>query len=368
MKFSDFITLQRGFDLPKTNIAPGEVPVVGSTSIIGYHNVAKVQGPGVCTGRSGSLGTVQFIDKPFWPHNTSLWVKDFKGNDPRFVYYCMQSLDFGRFNAGAGVPTLNRNHLDLLSVNVPNLPTQRKIAGILSAYDDLIENNLRRIKILEQMAQSLYREWFVRFRFPGHEAATFKDSEFGRIPEGWEVKEFREVFEIRYGKTLPKTHIAESGAYPVYGAGSVIGFYHKPICLEKCALVTSRGNGSGTVWRTREAAFITNNSLIILPKEHNRTWKFTFVELLLRSSNVMSAKTGSAQPQVTIENLNYVEAIVPLEELVVQFCNHVSPMYEAIDCLFKKNQTLRRTRDLLLPKLLSGGDHFMELETASSPT
>jgi type I restriction enzyme S subunit len=133
MNFSDFVTLQRGFDLPKKDMLTGAVPVVGSTSIIGYHNISKVDPPGVCTGRSGSLGKVQYINEPFWPHNTSLWVKDFKGNDPRFVYYCLQSLDLGRFNAGAGVPTLNRNHLNSLHVNVPDLPKQKKIAGILSA-------------------------------------------------------------------------------------------------------------------------------------------------------------------------------------------------------------------------------------------
>ncbi len=94
------------------------------------------------------------------------------------------------------MPNLNTKILRSIPVRHPDLPTQRKIAGILSAYDDLIENNLRRIKILEQMAQSLYREWFVHFRFPGHESATFKDSELGRIPEGWEVKTLEELTEV----------------------------------------------------------------------------------------------------------------------------------------------------------------------------
>ena len=147
MRFKDFVTLQRGFDLPKTEMCDGPYPVVGSTSIIGRHNEYKANPPGVVMGRSGSLGTIQFVQEPYWPHNTSLWVKDFKGNDPRFVYYRLQGFNFARFNAGAGVPTLNRNHLDGLEVEVPDLPAQRCIASILSAYDDLIENNLQRIKI-----------------------------------------------------------------------------------------------------------------------------------------------------------------------------------------------------------------------------
>ena len=187
-RFEDFVTLQRGFDLPKTEMRDGPFPVVGSTSVIGYHNDFKVEPPGVVTGRSGSLGTVQLVREPYWPHNTSLWVRDFKGNDPRFVYYRLQELDLARFNAGAGVPTLNRNHLDSLELDVPPLPVQLRVAGILSAYDDLIENNQRRIQILETMARALYREWFVEFRFPGHDKIPRVASPLGDIPEGWEVK------------------------------------------------------------------------------------------------------------------------------------------------------------------------------------
>ena len=352
--FADFVTLQRGFDLPKTQMREGPFPVVGSTSIIGHHDEFKVEPPGVVTGRSGSLGTVQFLRERYWPHNTSLWVKDFKGNDPQFVYYRIQGLDFARFNAGAGVPTLNRNHLDTLEVDVPPLPLQRRIAGILSAYDELMENSQRRIRLLEAMARALYREWFVHFRFPGHAKHPRVASPLGDIPQGWEVLEFRHLFDIRYGKTLPKTEISDSGPYPVYGAGDVIGFYDKMLCPNKCALVTSRGNGSGTVWRTREAAFVTNNSLIMLPQEDRRYWDYSFVELLLKHANVMEAKTGSAQPQVTIENLNYVKAIVPTKLLVERFCAIATPIYEQVDCLFRQIQYLRRTRDLLLPRLLSG--------------
>jgi len=154
------------------------------------------------------------------------------------------------------------------------------------------------------MARTLYREWFVHFRFPGHEKHPRVALPLGNIPQGWEVLEFRHLFDIRYGKTLPKTEISDSGPYPVYGAGDVIGLYDKMLCPNKCVLVTSRGNGSGTVWRTREAAFVTNNSLIMLPQKSRNHWDYSFVELLLKHANVMEAKTGSAQPQVTIENMN----------------------------------------------------------------
>ena len=158
-----------------------------------------------------------------------------------------------------------------------------------------------------------------------------------------------------------KKEISDSGPYPVHGAGDVIGFYDKVICPNKCALVTSRGNGSGTVWRTRGATFVTNNSLIILPREDRQHWDYSFVELLLKHANVMGAKTGSAQPQVTIDNLKYVTATVPSRSLIEKFCEIVTPTYEQVDLLFRQVQNLRRTRDLLLPRLLLGQ---LELEAA----
>ncbi len=288
-------------------------------------------------------------------------------SDPGFVYYLAKS-DIVRKPAEksmSGASGRQRAALESiadLKVPCPPLPIQQKIASILSAYDDLIENNLRRIKILEEMAQNLYREWFVKFRFPGHEKTKFVDSPLGRIPEGWEVAEFRNLFNIKYGKTLSKTHIMKDGLYPVYGAGDVIGYYDKVIYEAKCALVTSRGNGSGTVWRTREAAFITNNSLIILPKTEYKHWDYSFVELLLKHSNVMEAKTGSAQPQVTIENLNYVKAIVPEKSSVDKFCSYTTPIFDQVDLYISKNSTLRKTLGLLLPKLISGEVDVSELD------
>ena len=291
-------------------------------------------------------------------------VVDTARHDPFFVYYLLSTYAEAvkGIAGGAATPIVNKTSFENIEVVVPPLPIQRKIATILSAYDDLIENNLRRIKILEEMAQNLYREWFVKFRFPGHQHARFTDSPLGQIPEGWEVAEFRNLFDIKYGKTLPKTKIADVGPYPVYGAGDVIGYYDKILCQEKCALVTSRGNGSGTVWRTREAAFVTNNSLIILPKVELKHWDYSFVELLLKHSNVMEAKTGSAQPQVTIENLNYVKAIVPERLCVEMFCSFVTPISEQVDLYLLKNTTLRRTRDLLLPRLISGEVDVSELD------
>lgn len=200
--FNNFIKLNRGFDLPNHQIIEGSYPVVASTNIKAYHKEYKVNPPGVITGRSGSLGTVQYVNEKYWPLNTTLYTKDFKGNFPKFVYYFLQTMHLELFNSGVGVPTLNQNHLHKLRIKIPSVPIQKKIAAILSAYDDLIENNNRRIAILEKMAEEIYREWFVRMRFPGHEKVKFHKG----VPDGWEINKVASIGKIVTGKT-PSTII-----------------------------------------------------------------------------------------------------------------------------------------------------------------
>lgn len=306
----------------------------------------------------GGVGKIRSDDQIFLGQRLYHFRADPKQLDPDFLLYALLTDDLqGQirgYGSGSTVEHMRLADIPELQLFAPDIAEQRRISGILSAYDELIENSQNRIRILEAMARALYREWFVHFRFPDHENHPRVASPLGDIPEGWEALEFRYLFDIRYGKTLPKAKISDSGPYPVYGAGDVIGFYDKMLCPYKCALVTSRGNGSGTVWRTREAAFVTNNSLIMLPREDRCYWDYSFVELLLKHANVMEARTGSAQPQVTIENLNYVKAIVPTKPLVEKFCAVVTPIFEQEDLLFRQIKNLRRTRDLLLPRLLSG--------------
>lgn len=139
-KLIDFSPLQRGFDLPNSKIINGEYPIVYSNGIKAYHNEYKCKGVGVVTGRSGTIGKVTYVEKDYWPHNTSLWVTDFKGNLPKFVFYLLSYIDLSKYDAGTSVPTLNRNDVHKITVLVPPLDEQKRIAEILSTFDDLIEN------------------------------------------------------------------------------------------------------------------------------------------------------------------------------------------------------------------------------------
>lgn len=153
---SEVITLQRGHDLPATIRGDGTVPVIGSFGVTGYHDVAKYAGPGVAIGRSGaSIGVATYVDQDYWPLNTALFVKDFKANDPRWVYFLLDSIDFTAYNSGSAQPSLNRNYLALIDVSLPSYPEQRVIAATLGSLDDKIESNRRAISLSEQLMDAL---------------------------------------------------------------------------------------------------------------------------------------------------------------------------------------------------------------------
>jgi len=259
----------------------------------------------------------------------------------------------------------------------PSLPTQRKIAAILSAYDDLIESNLRRIKILEEMAQNLYREWFVKFRFPGHQHARFTDSPLGRIPEGWEVVSLGKITELRKDKFKEKLHsecplldlakmqqrtlsVGETGSPDELTTSRII-FEEDDILfgsirpyLHKVALAPYRG--------------VTNVSvLVIRPAEKSLQ---SFLAVLLSSIDTIrwadQHSTGTKMPVIKWEALQTMPVLMPTQAVLRAFETFVQPMLQTVKMTSSHNQTLRRTRDLLLPKLISGEVDVSELDIAVS--
>jgi len=371
--FAEFVTLQRGFDLPKTEMRKGPFPVVGSTSIIGHHDEFKVEPPGVVTGRSGSLGTVQFLSERYWPHNTSLWVKDFKGNDPKFVYYHIQGLDFARFNAGAGVPTLNRNHLDTLEVDIPPLPIQQRIAGILSAYDELIENSQQRIKILEQMTRNLYREWFVHFRFPNHAKTPIVDSPLGKIPKGWEVKPVSDSFEISGGGTPSRKEEAywDGGTIQWFSPSDLTGAdtmfmddssdHITELGLAESSarlfpamsvMLTSRATIGAIAINMAQAC--TNQGFITCLPNKQVPLYFLYHWLKDNVPTFERMASGATFKEISRGVFKTIDFLQPAPELVCAFESQAEPIAKQMLALQRQTQNLRKTRDLLLPRLLSG--------------
>lgn len=379
MRFSDFITLQRGFDLPKSQMKEGPYPVVGSTSVIGHHDHFKALPPGVVTGRSGSLGTVQYIKQKYWPHNTSLWVKDFKGNDPRYVYYQMKVMDFARFNAGAGVPTLNRNHLDSLEVDIPPLNIQRLIVEILSAYDDLIDNSLRRIQILELLSRNLYREWFSEFRFPGYENSSIDLAAPNAVPEGWVLKKLSEVANVIRGRSYRSVDLANDGGLPFInlkcfnrdggfrrnGIKRYTGTYgdqHKVKKGDILIAVTDMTQERRLVARAALVPSLDKEfgifSMDLVKLEIKDDFPTLFLYSFLRysgfSDQVKHYANGANVLHLSADRISEYLFLMPTTELINSYLEKVTPVFELINVLENKIENLRASRDALMPRLLSG--------------
>ena len=234
---------------------------------------------------------------------------------------------------------------------MPSLPIQHRIASILSRYDSLIENYQKQIKLLEEAAQRLYKEWFIDLHFPGHENTKIVDG----VPEGWEKKKVDSIYNIKYGKNLSTKLITDTGLYPVYGANGVIGYYDKANCNEQVVLITSRGNGSGDVLKTyHKDAFITNNSFIVTPLEGFEYCKLPFTFQFLTMANFRAVRTGAAQPQLTNQSIHTVNVVLPDEKLIEKFCSATIGMNDTIIKYREQLRLLAEARDRLLPKLMSG--------------
>jgi type I restriction enzyme S subunit len=219
-RFDSFCTLQIGFDLTSSNRKEGEVPVYSSSGISYYHNEVKVKAPKIVTGRKGKIGSVFYIEEDFWPHDTSLWVKDFHRNDEIFFYWFLLQFKLERFEASSSVPTLNRNNVHNIKVSLPPLPEQQKIASFLSAVDEKIQLLSRKKELLEQ-----YKKGVMQQLFSGK--LRFKD-ENGNDYADWEEKKLGECLDyIQPTKYLvSSTEYDNSFTTPVLTAGKtfILGY------------------------------------------------------------------------------------------------------------------------------------------------
>lgn len=350
IRFRDFIKLNRGFDLPNDKMEQGDYPVVASTNIKGFHSQYKIEPPCIVTGRSGSLGTVQYIDKQCTPLNTTLYVKDFKNNNAKFVYYYLKTMHLEQFNSGAGVPTLNQNHLHSYGVKVPNLPTQKRIADILSAYDDLLENNNKRIKVLEKMAENLYKEWFVRFRFPGYETAEFENG----IPKGWEVVKLGHLCDITTGKK-DANEASGIGQYPFFTCARETNLYTNEFLLDEEAILVS-GNGSYTGFvKKYSGKFDLYQRTYALYNFKNIEWLYLYQVMKTNfEKKFMGGSTGSAIPYITKPDLYNYKLLLPAYKIMKKANSIFVDINNQVASLELINQNLIKQRDLLLPRLMSG--------------
>ncbi len=269
--------------------------------------------------------------------------------DLKFLFYWLQGNAYEILGiadeAAHGTKRLQTDRLQNLPLYLPPLPIQRKIASILSAYDRLIENNTRRIKILEEMARSLYREWFVNFRFPGHEQVKMVDSELGLIPEGWEVKKLKDIVELAYGKSLTANKRIP-GRVPVYGSAGVVGYHNKILVNAPGIIVGRKGNVGSVFWSDDD--FFPIDTVFYIQTEIC----LHYVYYNLQSQNFIN--NDAAVPGLNRNQAYLLPFLLPDAKILKQFQQFIDAIFKQTRNLKTKNINLRRTRDLLLPKLISG--------------
>lgn len=367
----EIVNLKRGYDLPKRLRGDGPFPIVSSSGVTGSHSEPKIEPPGVVTGRYGTLGTVHYIKQSFWPLNTTLYVQDFKGNHERFVAYLLESLNLSGLVSSAAVPGINRNHLHPLQVHVPDRSLQASIAEALGLFDDLIENNRRRVEILEEMAKLLYREWFVHFRYPGHEDVELVDSDLGLIPEGWEVRSFAKLADFVNGfafkpehwlaEGLPIVKIKElkNGVTADTPRNHGVDISEKYLVDDGSVLFSWSADLKAYVWASGPA-LLNQHLFDVRPYEVSPL--FVFLSLNERMEEFRARAQGTTMKHIKRSALGEVKVAVPKDELRDEFESVARPMLDLQLNLSKQNRALREVRDLLLPRLVSGELDVSELD------
>ncbi|MGO9585603.1 MAG: restriction endonuclease subunit S [Limisphaerales bacterium] len=361
MTLGDFVSLQRGHDLTDGERRSGNVPVMGSAGMNGSHDTAKAKGPGVVVGRSGaSFGQVHFCPVDYWPHNTALYVTDFRGNDTRFAYYFLKSLDFSRYNSGSAQPSLNRNFITPIQICVPEPKEQKAIAGVVGALDDKIELNRRMNETLEALAQSLFKSWFV-------------DATQSALPKGWRTSTIGEEVRVVGGSTpsTTKPEFWEGGTH-YWATPKDLSNLNSPVLLETERKITDAGIQQissglltvGTVLLSSRApigylviaevpvainqgfiAMICDGSL---PNHYVRLWTKTNMDAIEGRAN------GTTFMEISKGNFRSLPVIVPPKPLLDDFQKQVEPLHRRVVSNLKESRTLAALRDALLPKLLSG--------------
>ena len=392
-RLGDIIRLRRGHDLPKRLRVPGSFPIVSSAGITDCHAESKVRGPGVVIGRYGTLGKVHFVPGDYWPLNTTLYVENFKGNDPRYVSYVLETVDVHPFSDKAAVPGLNRNHLHQAEVPFTSDPgEQQAIAHILGTLDDKIELNQRMNETLEATARALFKSWFVNFEpvrakiagrdvgLPQSLATLFPDQldhgHNGDVPRGWSICELADIASARR-QTVAPTDCGDKTPY--------IGLEHMPrrsVALgvwgsaQDVTSAKSRFEKGDVLFGKLRPYFhkvgiapiggvCSTDIVVIAPKSPE--WS-AFVTATVSSDQFVSytdqTSTGTKMPRTSWKTMRQYPLCIPPNRLAFAYEEAVRPALGRIVANIHATRVLASLRDALLPRLVFGQIRVQQAEKA----
>ena len=359
-KLGNILTLKRGYDLPQQHRIKGTVPIYSSAGLTGFHNESKVKGPGVITGRYGTLGEVFYTERDYWPHNTTLYVKDFKGSNPKFISYFLKTIGLATSNDKTSVPGLNRNDIHEMNVSIPNLKNQIQIACILSSLDEKIELNRQTNQTLEAIAQTLFKEMCV----PKSE----------ELLEGWKIEKLKDIVEFvvdNRGKT-PSTSLEKNNNFPLIEVNALVNccvvtnvhLAKKFVTKEVYESWFRKGHPQkgdvliSTVGTIGEVSLVQNEKFCIAQNIIALRSAFygSFIYFYLKSIKIelLSLDVSSVQPSIKVPHLLDYKILLPNINLVVKFSEKVGDLLDLIYLNEQNTRTLITIRDSLLSKLMKG--------------
>ncbi len=414
LSLGEVIELKRGYDLPKDKRMPGSVPIVSSSGVSDFHSEAMVKGPGVVTGRYGTIGEVFYVEGDYWPLNTTLYVRDFKGNDSRFISYFLRTLDFQAYSDKGAVPGLNRNHLHLAKVRLPGKNVQKSIATVLSSLDSKIDLNCSINQTLEAVAQAIFKSWFVDFdpvkakiaaKAEGHDplraamstisgkpdaeldtlspeqyeqlaatAALFPDdveeSELGNIPRGWAVRALPDCIDVNPSRSLKKGTVA---LYLDMANVSTNSARVRNIVAREFSSGSKFQNGDTLLARITpclengKTAFVDflngddigwgSTEFIVLRSKIGLPESFAYFlcrDPEFRAFAIAQMAGTSGRQRVPNDCFGNYKLVEPAEPVAAEFGRLAGAALGQIKALDLEAKTLASLRDTLLPKLLSG--------------
>ncbi len=356
---SSVAPLQRGFDLPTSQLQDGEFPVVYSNGVLNFHRYAMVEGPGVVTGRSGTIGNVHYLENDFWPHNTTLWVTDFRGNYPKFVFYLYQFIDLSKFSTGSGVPTLNRNDVHAHTVRIPPLTEQKAIASALSDVDALIESLDRLIAKKRDIKQAAMQELLTgKKRLPGFEG-EWDNYELRTL-----VKEF--IVPMRdkpkqFGGNIPWCRIEDFDG--VYLAESKTNRYVdsqtiSEMNLKVCPIGTLLVSCSADLGRCAivKRPLVTNQTFIGLVINETKASNLFFYYLMTsKAVELNNLSSGTTISYLSREQFEEYEVHAPREKKEqTAIATALMDIDEELDALCEQLTKVQQVKQGMMQELLTG--------------
>ena len=332
-------------------LAEGQYPVYGSGGLMRYVDSKLYDGPSILIPRKGTLNNIMFVESPFWTVDTMFWtIINTDKIDPKFLFYSICKRDFASMNVGSAVPSMTVSILNDIQISYPkNLADQRRIASILSSLDRKIELNNKINADLEEMAQAIFKNWFVDFE--PFKDGKFVDSELGMIPEGWKVGTLGELCNFKRGKNLLTKNAIDEGV-PVVAGGLEPSCYHN-VANTGAPVITVSGSGANAgfmrmyhvpVWAS-DCSFIDISC---------KNFYFVYCFLKVNSKLLKHAQTGAVQPHVKPSDIHDFELVIPDKESIYDFQDKVKPFFDKIASIQEENSRLSLLRDTLLPRLMSG--------------